>query len=659
MISFDVYDTLVTRKVAEPKGIFYLMAQAMCAQKRFDILPDWFIRDFVCIRMNAEKQARNKYGREIRIEEIYECISENYGIPLAICDSLVEMEKDCEITNTVIIQENIERVKGFIEAGEKVILISDMYLGKEYLKKLFDRICPILNTLPIYVSCDTQVTKSSGSMYKYVQKKENCSIDKWFHIGDNIVSDVSIPELLGIKTELYEKKGMIEDEIRIKKVLGSTNSLLAQCLIGMQKCPKYVNSRMGYRIGFSFVGVILYAYVDWIINQAEIRAIKHLYFVARDGYVLKQIADILIKNRALNLETHYLYGSRKAWRVEKREDRSLLKEYLNQELPSDDSRFALVDTQGTGKSIEYLSQILGKEITIFYYVLLENKGEKTINPIVYSTYAGNDMIEIFCRAPHGSTIRYEKKGDKVQPILSEISSDVLVSCEMDSFINGVVDFSIDFSKQCEWIGSNISLMTLAEKMMHYCVEYPDVELANFIGQIPHDIENLNENRVYAPLLSKAEIKQIEYDRTTEPINRIYTGVDLNYSYFRLDESDRKIVQDCRKKYYKRDFEKKQDALHVVIYGYGKYGQELLHRLYGAINIVVDFVVDANYIKYKNSTVPVMPLRKLIASEYDFVVISLYDQRITLDITQTLLMAGIPESKILTREVFLKKYLGED
>ena len=59
----------------------------------------------------------------------------------------------------------------------------------------------------------------------------------------------------------------------------------------------------------------MYNYVDYIIAQALERNLKTLYFVARDGYILKLIADRIISKKGLGLKTKYIYGSRLAWKL--------------------------------------------------------------------------------------------------------------------------------------------------------------------------------------------------------------------------------------------------------------------------------------------------------------------------------------------------------
>lgn len=59
---------------------------------------------------------------------------------------------------------------------------------------------------------------------------------------------------------------------------------------------------------------VLFCYVDYVIVNAEKQGIKKIYFLARDGYILKAVADVMIKSRKLKIETCYLYVSRYALR---------------------------------------------------------------------------------------------------------------------------------------------------------------------------------------------------------------------------------------------------------------------------------------------------------------------------------------------------------
>lgn len=60
---------------------------------------------------------------------------------------------------------------------------------------------------------------------------------------------------------------------------------------------------------------VLFAYVSWVLTDAAERGKERLYFLARDGYVMYRIAEILCKKYKFSVECRYLYASRIAWRL--------------------------------------------------------------------------------------------------------------------------------------------------------------------------------------------------------------------------------------------------------------------------------------------------------------------------------------------------------
>lgn len=68
------------------------------------------------------------------------------------------------------------------------------------------------------------------------------------------------------------------------------------------------------RYGEQVIAPILLAYVEWVVEQAKQRNLKRLYFLARDGHILRELAEAMSKTDALQLDCRYLYCSRYALR---------------------------------------------------------------------------------------------------------------------------------------------------------------------------------------------------------------------------------------------------------------------------------------------------------------------------------------------------------
>lgn len=65
----------------------------------------------------------------------------------------------------------------------------------------------------------------------------------------------------------------------------------------------------------SFSGPVLYAYVWWILRCACHSRLTTLYFLARDGYLLKEIAERFCRVYHLPIQCRYLYCSRRSLRI--------------------------------------------------------------------------------------------------------------------------------------------------------------------------------------------------------------------------------------------------------------------------------------------------------------------------------------------------------
>ena len=651
MYSFDVYDTLITRIVDKPKDIFRLMFDTLCTEVGYESLKEKISYDFPEARSCAEKKAKIKLGREVFLDDIYDELTVFYGLNPEETKLLKDLELRTETENTVPIGDNLDRVSKLIKDGNRVVLISDMYLSADFFFKLFEKVAPQICSLPLYVSCEAGLTKSDGLLYPYVADKEGVEYSEWTHIGDNKISDVNVPGLFGIHAELY----VPDAEILSKKRHVDNTEIIWKHRTNIEDydsmtVPDILNESPEFKVGYKYIGPVVYGYVSWIIKTAMDKGIKKLLFIARDGYILKSVADILIKEKNLNLETVYIYGSRKAWTPENDEDTKILKAYLEQEIGSSRDEFAMIDAKGTGRSINRLAKILGIRIKVFYYALLEAVGDKQIETFAYTSEGG--LIEAFCRAPHGVTLGYKKCDDRIVPVLDESGQSDNGKAGIGEFINGACKYAEDVL--CN-DGEDQSAFWLSDHCMRKSVSDPGIELANVIGDIPHD-EN-NEDGKYAPGLSKEEIHQIETKRTVEPLSDYYRGVNLQYSYKRLSDEDRSWLRKCKEDYLNGPIpEKDPNAIKICIYAFGVYGQELYHRCLYDPDINISLVVDKSNDKYQGSVPPVSALASLKTGDYDKIVIALMDRKQSDNVAVMLTSAGIDKDRILYYSEFEKQFL---
>ena len=240
VMSFDVFDTLVTRRVATPRGIFALVQERLMREgcvppppssmvprppgggQRTDI-PERVRKGFFDMRWFYECKAREKWqkdGREdITLEEIYKCLGEAESLSEAQIQGLMKLELDVEARNLVGVEENIGQVKKLLASRHRVILISDMYLGEREIRSLLVTVDEVFRDLPIYSSADMEKGKWSGNGYRYVRQQEGLDIFHWVHTGDNKSSDIERAREMGIKTVYYNETALTrrERELMVKR----------------------------------------------------------------------------------------------------------------------------------------------------------------------------------------------------------------------------------------------------------------------------------------------------------------------------------------------------------------------------------------------------------------------------------------------------------
>lgn len=326
MYSFDVFDTLITRTTAIPQGIFALIKDRLEEESDSNGLDEYIIHNFFELRVHSEELARKacymQNVEEVNLYDIYCAMAVCGCLNQSQIEYLCNLEENIEIENVTGIAENICRLKEILFRGEKVILISDMYLSENTIRKMLLKADLVFKEIPLYVSSEYRKRKTTGNLYRIVKELAEADYDHWIHIGDNMFQDIEIPYNLGIQVELVSKPEMSHFEKESLKKYGGDSRL--QLMIGSAIYSEHhqkeqqdddLRSLAAYHSGCRYAGPVLYCYAEWIVKQAERKNINRLYFIARDGYLIKKIVDIIIVKKEINIKTYYIYGSRKAWRI--------------------------------------------------------------------------------------------------------------------------------------------------------------------------------------------------------------------------------------------------------------------------------------------------------------------------------------------------------
>ncbi len=90
---------------------------------------------------------------------------------------------------------------------------------------------------------------------------------------------------------------------RYKKILSKSKGLMAAA-------EKADHNDTFAQVTSYVTAPVLFCYIRNMLENAQKAGIKKIYFLARDGYVMKIIADEIIKSDSIDIESRYLYCSR-------------------------------------------------------------------------------------------------------------------------------------------------------------------------------------------------------------------------------------------------------------------------------------------------------------------------------------------------------------
>ena len=197
IISFDIFDTLVMRKVYINKDVFRIMAQ------RID--PVWGI-DFFTARTEAEfNLSRETYPY---IEEIYAEVTRRCPCLKGQEEALITQELELERSLIIPRHEVVEIFNLAKQMGKKVNIVSDMYFRQDTIRSILDGV-GITGYEKLLVSSEYNSSKPQHLFDKYLAELPE---GRCLHIGDSLVCDILPAQRLGIdtfrlkmSTEIYEQ----------------------------------------------------------------------------------------------------------------------------------------------------------------------------------------------------------------------------------------------------------------------------------------------------------------------------------------------------------------------------------------------------------------------------------------------------------------------
>ncbi len=297
IVSFDIFDTLIMRKIFSPEDVFRLLGSRT---KGLNINTD-----IGAVRAKISAKCDSCAS----IDDIYMAIKEETDLSDEVIEDIKTIERDIDEQLCVARNDIAKLYEYCIESGKEVYLISDMYYTLQDIKQLLDKCgLSVIDDRHIWISCEKKKDKISGSMWKEYSSVvgENA---KCIHIGDNKTGDIENPTKYGIDSyyvmsgkdmimnssisELASHVNTVSDSICLGIVIAKLfNSPFALC--SNKGKVSFDNSEV---YGYCVYGPLLEKFLIWLYYNSRKDGIDKLLFFARDGYFLEKdyriVAELL------------------------------------------------------------------------------------------------------------------------------------------------------------------------------------------------------------------------------------------------------------------------------------------------------------------------------------------------------------------------------
>lgn len=298
IVSFDVFDTLLVRPFARPVDVFTLMERQSG------------VKGFHDARILAERLAREKNharsgSAEVTIDEIYQQIK----LP-GLGQTSFRALKALELTTEGEILKRSPAIGPIYDLarslGKKVIAVSDMYLPATMISSVLAR--NGLAVDEIFVSCEHQTSKHESTLYEVVAR--SCGVDtaRITHIGDNYKADCEaalkagvvgyhIPSVLD---QLFRdgrfNQLALHKHFQVQKHGADTSpNLFASLALAFiaQFRARHPEAPIARVFGAMYGGPLVTGFAAWLNAVMQIDQVAHLRLATRDGYITKEVWDIL------------------------------------------------------------------------------------------------------------------------------------------------------------------------------------------------------------------------------------------------------------------------------------------------------------------------------------------------------------------------------
>lgn len=286
VVSFDMFDTLVSRLVCSPGDVFALVESRTGEG------------GFAKARVSAEHAARSRGKSEITLDDVYAELAGRFSQDQVLSSlklNELQVERDVCVANN----EGKRLFEAAKASGARIVVTSDMYLPSSFLEEILHS-CGYKGWERLFVSCECGATKASGSLYSLLTRELRVKPARVLHIGDNQKSDLLRARQNGVAARRFVRNYSNSTSLEESFVLAAQASRHGSEVSD----PSFLED-----FGYSCLGPILVGFCEWLIEELKKEGIARIYYLSRDGLIVQRTMKEL---GAKDCAGTYLHVSRRA-----------------------------------------------------------------------------------------------------------------------------------------------------------------------------------------------------------------------------------------------------------------------------------------------------------------------------------------------------------
>lgn len=320
-IAFDIFDTLVMRPLLDAESIKAIVKAN---------LPEPLGHMYAEYRAVSEGEARQKKGKDVGLDEIFERFQQMTRLSSEEIELIRATEERIEYESLSVRSGGLELFEQAKGTKKPVVLISDMFLPKDLIIKALNK-HGIQDWSAFFLSNEVGLRKDTGELYDHVLTTYGLQPNELIMVGDNERSDFQIPCDKGVvglhvlraveiargtpRLRSFVEKYEFSDNLNAELTLGLIFSKNFAPVVYPSHNAGSLFEATPYNLGYSLIGPMLTSMSQWLIDTAKKDNIDHLYFLAREGELMKAVYDAWTKGQNNVPDAHYLIVSRRTCSV--------------------------------------------------------------------------------------------------------------------------------------------------------------------------------------------------------------------------------------------------------------------------------------------------------------------------------------------------------